>query len=196
MALNSYQQAVVDWSVNGIGSAVVSALAGTGKTFTLEAIVAAVKAAKPEAEIFLGAYNKAIATELQTRMSKNDYGKSVQASTFHSAGLRALSSYLENVKGIKKLTITKGNDKVSGIIDGLRDQCIKAAARAQSDAKADEANEKAMICTNQRGFVIKAVSLAKQRAFGVVEDVNDDAAWVALIEHFGLDQDLDEDYFA
>ena len=40
MALNAYQQAVVDWAVSGTGHANVNALAGTGKTYTLEAIVA------------------------------------------------------------------------------------------------------------------------------------------------------------
>ena len=51
MALNAYQQAVVDWAVSGTGHANVNALAGTGKTYTLEAIVAAVKTAQPNAEI-------------------------------------------------------------------------------------------------------------------------------------------------
>ena len=190
MALNAYQQAVVDWAVSGTGHANVNALAGTGKTYTLEAIVAAVKAAKPEAEIFVGAYN---ATELQGKLGACNYGKSVQASTLHAAGFQALGSYLKSVKGIQRLTVE--GKKVDQILDTLRDECIKAAARAQSDSKAQEANEKASICQNQRGFVIKAVSLAKQRAFGVIEDVNNDAAWLALIEHFGLDEDLDEDYF-
>ena len=190
MALNAYQQAVVDWAVSGTGHANVNALAGTGKTYTLEAIVAAVKAAKPEAEIFVGAYNKAIATELQGKLGACNYGKSVQASTLHAAGFQALGSYLKSVKGIQRLTVE--GKKVDQILDTLRDECIKAAARAQSDSKAQEANEKASICQNQRGFVIKAVSLAKQRAFGVVHPVDQMEKWYELVEHFGLDEDWDE----
>lgn len=190
MALNAYQQAVVDWAVSGTGHANVNALAGTGKTYTLEAIVAAVKTAQPNAEIFVGAYNKAIATELQTKLGACNYGKSVNASTLHAAGYSALGSYLKSVKGIQRLTVD--GKKVEAILNDLRDECIKSAARAQSDSKAQEANEKAEICQNQRGFVIKAVSLAKQRGFGVVHPVDQISKWEDMIEHFGLDEDWDE----
>ena len=192
MALSTQQQAVIDWAVNGQGHANVIAYAGTGKTFTLMALVDAVKIAKPNAEIFLGAYNKAIAMELAAKLTPKNYGKTVQASTLHSAGYSAFASYLKCVKGIQKLNVE--GKKVELIVDGLRDECIRAASRATSDAMAQEANEKAQICQSQKGFVTKAVSLAKQRAFGVTTDIDDDAAWLSLIEHFGLDENLDDDY--
>ncbi len=193
MALSIQQQAVIDWAVNGQGHANVIAYAGTGKTFTLMALVEAVKTAKPEAEIFLGAYNKAIAMELAAKLAPKNYGKSVQASTLHSAGYSALGSYLKSVKGIQRLTVE--GKKLDLIVDGLRDECIQSATKATTEQKAQEANEKALICQNQKGFVQKAVSLAKQRAFGVITDMEDDAAWLDLIEHFGLMEDLDDDYF-
>lgn len=190
MALSTQQQAVVDWAVNGTGHANVIAYAGTGKTFTLMALVDAVKAAKPQAEIFLGAYNKAIATELAEKLAPKNYGKSVQASTLHAAGYSAIASYLRSVKGIQRLNVE--GKKIDMIVDSLRDECIKAAGRATSETIAQEANEKAEICQNQRGFVTKAVSLAKQRAFGVVHPVDQVEKWYELIEHFGLDEDWDE----
>lgn len=190
MALSVQQQEVVNWAVNGQGHANVIAYAGTGKTFTLMALVDAVKAAKPQAEIFLGAYNKAIATELAEKIAPKGYGKSVQASTLHAAGFQALGSYLKSVKGIQKLNVE--GKKIDLIVDSLRDQCVRAAARATTDQIAQEANEKAQICQNQRGFVTKAVSLAKQRAFGVVHPVDQMEKWYELIEHFGLDEDWDE----
>lgn len=194
MPLSQQQGAVVNAVINGVGHINLIARAGCGKTYTLLAVVEAIKAAKPTANIFLGAYNKAIALELAAKLSPLNYGVSVQASTLHAAGFQALGSYVKNVKGIQKLTVE--GKKVENIVAELGKECIAAATKATTELKAQEANEKAMICQNQKGFVTKAVSLAKQRAFGVIQDIDDDAAWMTLIEHFGLDEDLDEDYFA
>lgn len=191
MGLSQQQAVVVEWSVFGTGHANVNALAGTGKTFTLMEIVKAVLAARPTDEIFLGAYNKSIATELQAKLAAAGIDpKQASASTLHSAGFQALGSYLRNVKGIQKLTVE--NKKVELILAALQTECIQAATKAPTQAKADEANEKAMICKNQKGFVLKAVSLAKQRAFGVVHPVDQISKWEEMIEHFGLDEDWDE----
>lgn len=191
MGLSVQQAAVVEWAVNGTGHANVNALAGTGKTYTLMQIVQAVLAARPDSTIFLGAYNKSIATELQTKLSGLGIDpKRASASTLHSAGFQALGSYLKNVKGLSRLNVE--NKKVEQILSALGTECIRAAAAASTPAKAQEANEKAAICQNQKGFVLKAVSLAKQRAFGVVHPVDQMEKWYELIEHFGLDEDWDE----
>lgn len=47
-----------------------------------------------------------------------------------------------------------------------------------------------------KGFVAKAVSLAKQRAIGVLTPFNDKAAWQYIVEHYELDESLGDDLSA
>lgn len=78
----SPQQAVYfDWILNGVGSAVLEAVAGSGKTTTL---VEGLKLMK--GTIFFGAYNKDIALELQSRAPQR---MGLNISTMHAAGLKA-----------------------------------------------------------------------------------------------------------
>ena len=59
---NHYQQDIIDWVLNGEGNAVVNALAGTGKTSTLE-LVASTYTGKM---LFL-AFNNHIAAQLNEK---------------------------------------------------------------------------------------------------------------------------------
>lgn len=68
---STYQQAIFDFVENGSGNAIVSAVAGSGKTTTIVEALSRVKGST----IFL-AFNKAIAEELKAR--------GVNARTFHS----------------------------------------------------------------------------------------------------------------
>lgn len=72
------QRPIFDWFENGIGNLIVRARAGTGKTTTM---IEGVSRA-PEHAILLAAFNKAIATELQERVSN----PRAQAKTLHSLG--------------------------------------------------------------------------------------------------------------
>lgn len=76
--LSNYQTKILDWVVNGNGNAIVDAVAGSGKTFTLKAISLYLRNA-----LFL-AFNKHIADELSKKLV------GVNVSTIHSLGLRAL----------------------------------------------------------------------------------------------------------
>lgn len=78
------------WFKEGRGNLVVRARAGTGKTTT---IIEGIRSA-PEDRILLAAFNKRIATELQTRL-KNP---SADAKTLHSVGFR---NVLGNWSGCK-----------------------------------------------------------------------------------------------
>lgn len=78
---SSYQQAIFDFVENGTGNALVSAVAGAGKTTT---IVECAKLARGRA-LFV-AFNKHIAETLKGKLGN------VPAATLHSTGLRALRS--------------------------------------------------------------------------------------------------------
>lgn len=78
---SKYQQEIFDWVKEGTGSAIVEAVAGSGKTTTIVQALNHIDATKKC--IFL-AFNKSIADELKLRVPKNVY-----AATFHSVGFRA-----------------------------------------------------------------------------------------------------------
>lgn len=72
------QNSIFEWVKNGSGNATVMAVAGAGKTTTL------VEALKyMNGSVFLGAYNKSIADEIQKRTENM---KNVFCRTLHSAG--------------------------------------------------------------------------------------------------------------
>lgn len=87
----AHQVRIFDWVALGKGSAVVTAVAGSGKTTT---IIMALQHIPPGASALLLAFNTAIAQELQRRVPKM-----VQAKTFHSVGARTL--YQRLGKGVE-----------------------------------------------------------------------------------------------
>lgn len=191
MGLSVQQQAVVDFATSGEGHLNLIARAGCGKTYTLLEIVKAVKTVKPQAEISLVAYNSSIAGELKTKIAPFGWGVSVRAATMHSVGNQAIWSYLKSAKGLNRQDPLR--NKIELIVEDLKTELIRASTnQALSDARVQEIQEKISICVNQKGFVTKAVSLAKQRAFGVIHPADQMDKWYALVDHFGLDADWDE----
>jgi superfamily I DNA/RNA helicase len=87
---NQYQEAAFDVTENENCSVALEALAGTGKTTT---IVEASNRVDPNKITTFVAFNKAIATELQARLSSN-----IRASTLHSMGLKNLSYNDRSIK--------------------------------------------------------------------------------------------------
>lgn len=80
-----YQQAVRDFVSEGTGSAIIDAVAGSGKTTT---IVGALELIPTEKSVLFLAFNKKIAEELQARVPKH-----VLAATFHSVAFKAYSRW-------------------------------------------------------------------------------------------------------
>ncbi len=102
---SKYQQAIYDFIEHGSGSAVIEAVAGSGKTTT---IVESLKLIPPSEKILFLAFNSAIAKELQTRVPSH-----VRAKTFHSQGFGAFNySSPTSVKDVEK-------DKTWLILDRL-----------------------------------------------------------------------------
>ena len=166
--LSSQQQAVVEQVEAALRSIIVIARAGCGKTYLLIEIVKWLVANTTD-EIFLGAFNNAIAGELQAKLKelKIDW-KRANASTLHSAGLRAWKYVAQNVKVDGK--------KMHFVLDDMAENGQHEDAIAK-----------------HRIWILDAVSYAKQRAFGVLCSLEDVSEWFSLIEHFGLDESLPED---
>jgi DNA helicase-2/ATP-dependent DNA helicase PcrA len=79
---SSYQQAIFDFIRTGNGHAVVEAVAGSGKSTTLEQALRYIPADK---KVIVVAFNKAIATAMEARLKKAGL-KNVAAKTLHSVG--------------------------------------------------------------------------------------------------------------
>jgi len=91
---SQYQQAIYDWTRTSTGSAVVIAVAGSGKTYTILQLLQLI----PKDETAqLYAFNKPIADTLKRSIPHTC--RNVLASTFHSAGYGALCRHF----GMKQL---------------------------------------------------------------------------------------------
>lgn len=88
MALSKFQQAIVDFAKNENGSAVIEAVAGSGKTFTL---VELAKVFPTALSVTFLAFNKSIAMELQKKLPQH-----IKASTVNALGHGAWFYYTKN----------------------------------------------------------------------------------------------------
>lgn len=79
-----YQEKIFDFILNGKGNAVISAKAGSGKTFS---IVNAMKLIPKTKKAIFIAFNKSIADELNTKLQSNS---NCSACTTHSMGFRMI----------------------------------------------------------------------------------------------------------
>lgn len=140
---------------------IIEARAGTGKTTTLVELCKQLRSGI----VFL-AFNKSIATEIGRKLAEAGLSwKDAKAATMHSIGFSAWKKHApktaNNVRG----------EKLDLIMERLG-------------------------TPNQyRSFCKKLVSLAKQQLFGVYTGPNsipldDDQAWIDLIEHYDLMQDV------
>jgi superfamily I DNA/RNA helicase len=104
MQFNKQQEALFTWATAETGSCNLIARAGTGKTTTIIEL-----ANRIQGRAFLGAFNKAIAEELKTRIKKPN----VTAGTMHSLGFQLW-------RGICKGKSEIDSRKVRGIVRRLQ----------------------------------------------------------------------------
>lgn len=162
-----YQQAFFDWIETGKGSAIVNAVAGSGKTTSLVEGLRRMKGRKA-----VVAFNKTIADELKVRTADIP---DTFAMTVHSLGLATIS------KAMRKPRID-GN-KMYTIIDGWAERRFPDP---QERREWSNAYGKAMhdLASKGRAYCI-----------GVTCALDDHEAWMNLIEHYDLLEDLPENWF-
>lgn len=165
----SPQQAdFLNWVATGTGSCVLEAVAGAGKTTTLiEAI------ARTGGGVALLAYNKKIAEEISAKLKARGIDfRTAEAGTVHSFGFRAVR------KAYPKVQV-----KDSKILDIIVD-----LIPPQMPTKDDPADAKPVyhFLWHLRAEIAKLVSLAKQRALGVMGAIDDASLWHDIIAHFDL----------
>lgn len=146
---NHYQQDIIDWVVDGEGNAVVNALAGTGKTSTLELVASTY----PKKMLFL-AFNNHIAAELNEKPELQHYLKkkeeggaaTLKVMTVNSLGNMAMKEAIRNRDDLpyKKDGYLKPN-KLLGILGRI--------IRTYCDTRHEKVNED-MIWTMQRDLKV------------------------------------------
>lgn len=174
--LNDQQQALVDYILHETGSLNLVARAGCGKTFSL--IQGAIRTIVEHrlGEVAIMAFNKPIADEFKEKIAAlaeatgnpafTDW-RTVQSGTVHSFGFGA---WRRVAKGVRV-----DENKVRDLI-------------------ADHAIEEPANTYFRSGPAVrKLVSLAKQSGFGVLVDINDVPAWLALGDHHAVDDDAEDD---
>lgn len=158
------QQAYYDWIDNGRGSAVIEAVAGSGKTTTLVGGIGHARGTKT----FL-AFNSKIVCEIKERVAGTMDPRDVK--TFHSAGYAALRRAFPNAGFTRR---DPDERKVLRIVEN------RIATMGRSDLEGLES------------AVATVVSMAKQRGIGITCSVADTRVWEEMIDHFALDELLPE----
>lgn len=167
-----------NWVEYGVGSALVEAVAGSGKTTTL---IHGLKLMLKYGKVFMGAYNKKISEEIKAKAGRRD---GLFISTFHSAGFSVWRKMYPNVEVDK--------NKCQGIYVKMAEQVGDAATVEFGGEEAGLAAKQNMMKLMEQ--TVSLVSYAKQAAFGIIKRVEDKAAWLALIDHFNLDCLGEEEY--
>jgi superfamily I DNA/RNA helicase len=176
MLLSPQQQAVLSFADTQTGSLSLIARAGCGKSTTIIMLVEHLIKGNPNLNIFVGAYNKAIACELTQKLESKGIGwKQAEAKTMHAMGFRAWKKHCNWTAGQTDKAIDE--KKVSKLFD--------AAYPAENTGN--------IPIRRYAHMITKCVSLAKQRALGVLGAIDDKSLWYDIIDHFGLDDDLPED---
>ena len=166
-----YQQAIFDFLDHQTGSAIVEAVAGSGKTTT---ILEGLNFVSPAATAQLLAFNKSIADELGRRIQLINYQAlqdgqffpTVSASTFHSATFGAVRSHLAPL-----------NLKVDPHKSRQLCRDPRWLSREDQDLYAS--------------YLCKLVGLAKGAGVGTLIP-DDDESWAALADHHDLMLDSEE----
>ncbi len=153
------QLAFFAWCARKVGSLVLRAGAGTGKSTTLLEGIDHL-----QGQTAICAFNKKIADEFKAKVVKKygaDGWKRAQAGTVHSFGFGAIR------KAFPKVRVDEY--KVSAIVDGIADEHS--------------------LLFGYRSQVCKLVSLAKQSAFGISgagPAIGDLHAWFAMVDHYDV----------
>lgn len=151
------QAAFLDWVVKGSGSCVLEAVAGAGKTTTL---IEAVE--RTQGSVALLAYNRKIADEIKAKLQKRGIDwKKANANTVHGFGLGAYK------KAFPKVQVN--SNKTTGILVKLGEN-------------ADPEHPVRMFST----IIASLVSLAKQRALGIIGSIDDVSKWYDIVDHFDI----------
>jgi len=163
----SPQQATIfDWVQTGQGHSIVIAVAGSGKTTTLIESLA-----RMTGKVTLLAFNKKIADEIKSKLACRGITW-VKVYTFHALGWSYWRKAAPDCKIEGFEADNAGYLKATRILEEIRD------------------NEGLECPFIYHGFVKKAMLYAKQRLFGFEINLMDKKAWLDMVSHFDLQEEI------
>lgn len=126
MEASPQQTVIYQWVESGKGNGIVEAVAGSGKTTTL---IEAVRRMKGSVAFL--AYNKKIATEIESRLQRVQTTARVKSGTFHSFGFGAVMKALPGTKmDDKKMTKIAAGLEVPEELQAFALQCVSLAKQS------------------------------------------------------------------
>lgn len=164
MEFSPYQNAIFDFVEHKTGSAVITAVAGSGKTFTI--VECANRLPQSQSTMFV-AFNKSIAEELASRMPAH-----IEARTLNSVGNRALGQCLGN-----RWTKLDGRKTFK-----LIDECVNPMERRLYA----QGLRKLVGLAKSHGIVPAGTD-------GTALMLDTEQNWADLIEHYGVEFERDAD---
>jgi superfamily I DNA/RNA helicase len=163
------QTDILRWIMEGTGHAVVIARAGTGKTFiALKGVALMAPPGDRTTSVMLAQFNADIAMETRAKIAKE--GLRADCTTFHAAGWKAM------LRAFPKIKLSGTGPKQAGF------------------HKWDRIVEKLDIPKTYQSFAHKAMSIAKQRAFGIAVKMSDPTSWLKIVDDFDLDMLIPAEY--
>lgn len=187
---SKYQADFFEWVDAGTGSALVEAVAGSGKSTTIR------KAAKriPSSQtVKVLSFNAHITREMLEKLKADGVGPNVEASTFHSLGYSAVRRRLKS-QGIV-CRDPDGKKMRTVIREMLEEDERRLRSESIRDRRLVAEDETNMSETGSYqdlygDFVYKLVGLAKGQGFGAIQPAGYDD-WYGLIVHHDLSLDSD-----
>ena len=170
---SDYQKAIFDELMSGASNLIIEAVAGSGKTATIEEGAKRVQRHHGKTPLFL-AFNKAIAEELKKR--------GLNAATLHSLGFRAWNGSM----GKTKVQVDKSGRKVQSLIDQL-DLSLSQKKRFGDQLW------KVVNFAKQYGIVPDSVDEGNGHlgCVGVISDTVEE--WVTIIDHHAVEFKEEQD---
>jgi len=166
MEWSDYQKQIFDFVQDEKGSAVIIAVAGSGKTST---IVECANLIPTNLAVTFCAFNKSIAQELATRLPGH-----VGAQTLNSMGYRALIRYLDN-RGLK--------------LDSRKTHGIITEYMVPDQAKLYGAGIRKLV------GLAKAHGIVPRHMAGTALMLDTEQNWVDLMEHYDVEFEVKADPF-
>lgn len=163
-----YQTAVFDHVERGTGSAVVIAVAGSGKTTTLVEAVGRMRGT-----VGVAMFNKSAQLDFQAKLEQAGHTTNYvrEVGTFHKFGFAAV--------------------RQASAYKSTRLDADAKQARAETEVRLPGASRDEMP-RELRAFVHRLVSLAKNAGIGCLAEIDDDEAWWQIVRKQDLSAELPE----
>jgi DNA helicase-2/ATP-dependent DNA helicase PcrA len=173
VVFSPYQLDIFDFIEHGEGNAVVEAVAGSGKTFTL---VRGLNYIPKSAKAIYLAFNKHIVGALRQRQQAGEIPSEIQVKTVHALGLSNLVEYFQVADSHsfiekRKMDILMDDRETFPTLDVRRSLPIEQ--RMQNMAR--------------RHLVAQIVSLCKNTMVDALRESMNFSALYDLVEHYGID---------